>query len=160
MPIRAKGVKPIWVWIQPPTHVNFRNNNLRLQFGRALEKCATYFDRMHALKLVKHWESDNTSLFNKEDQKFTALGYQTYWMAVDKVVKYTDTLLLKKSHRVVKEKQDSQARPTESARSAHISHHHHLKRSFDHHRSSLHRDYIGGSDRYHWHRNSRPNRSR
>ena len=36
------------------------------------------------------------ALFNASDNKFTTKGFTAYWEAVDKVVKFADTLLLKK----------------------------------------------------------------
>ena len=48
---------------------------------------------MWSLKLKKIWDSDNSMLFLRDEKHFTATGLMTYWMAVDRTVKFWDTAL-------------------------------------------------------------------
>ena len=78
-----------------------------MNFGRALENEAEYHALTYALALKKGWDFNDTSLFNKEDKKFTSDGYISYWNAVDKTIWFCDTLLMKKEMRK-KEKQNKE----------------------------------------------------
>ena len=84
------------IWIKPPENTNFANNKLRRRFSAALDKCVTYHDHTYALELKKGLDKDDSSLYNKSDRRFTSAGYKSYWGAIDKTIKFADTLLLKK----------------------------------------------------------------
>ena len=84
------------VWIEAPTHCNFPDNNVREMFNRALGNSALYSENTWALRLKKIWDASDTSLFLQQQQRFTNEGYKTYWEAVDKTVRYADTILFKK----------------------------------------------------------------
>ena len=89
---------PTFVWIQPPTHIHLSHNQnrLRLSFGCTVEKEAAYHENTYALQLKKVWDCNDSTLFDKEDRHFTAKGHTNYWIAVDRAIKFADTLLLKK----------------------------------------------------------------
>ena len=47
--------------------------------------------------MVKHvWDPKNLNLYLKDNQRFTAEGYTAYWEAVDRTVRYFDSVLPKK----------------------------------------------------------------
>ena len=51
---------------------------------------------MYSLKLKTIRDTEDSSIFLSSEQRFTASGYCTYWEAVDKTIKYADTILMKK----------------------------------------------------------------
>ena len=69
---------------------------MRSKFNRALNTAASFHDNTHVLELKKGWDMRDSSLFLKEESRYTSTGLTTYWEAVDKTVKYTDTILFKK----------------------------------------------------------------
>ena len=87
---------PSVLWIEPPEHIHFKDNRLRGHFSEALARASSYYEGNYSLPLKKAWTFDDPLLFNKEDRRFTARGYATYWEAVNKAVRYADTLMLKK----------------------------------------------------------------
>ena len=133
LPIKSKRPKePMIIWVAPPYNVNFHDNILRQAFCKALERCAVSHDGTHTLQLKKIWNENETTLFLREDKKYTSRGYKTYWYTVDKAIKYANTLLLKKEERKRKPMPE-----TESDRSHHHFHNH---------------------DRFHWNREPRHDR--
>ena len=90
--------EPNFVWIMPPLHdlLRSKENRLRTLFGHALSSQATMHDNTYAFELKKIWDPSNRSYYNKEERSFTADGFIAYWQAVDKTVKYFETLVLKK----------------------------------------------------------------
>ena len=87
---------PQIVWIEAPVHSNFSNNTDRIEFNKSLNTAAQFYPKVHVLGLKKIWDPDNVNLYHKESRCFTADGYQYYWSAIDKTVKYADTILVKK----------------------------------------------------------------
>ena len=101
LPQKAKrAAEPVFIWIEPPLHDSIwsKENDLRSQFGRALASVASLHENTHALKLKKGWDESDRSLYNRDECRFTAAGLISYWKAVDKTMKYANTLLLKKWH--------------------------------------------------------------
>ena len=85
---------PHVLWINPPFHTNFPDNPQRAKFGKCLDRTATLYPNMWSLKLKKIWNSQDTSLYLKDAGHFTATGLMTYWMAIDRMVKFWDTALV------------------------------------------------------------------
>ena len=48
---------------------------------------------MWSLLLKKIWNSEDNSLYLRDSHRFAATGYMTYWMAVDRTIKFWDTAL-------------------------------------------------------------------
>ena len=98
LPLKAKKnpLEPRFLWIIPPQHINFPDNEARENFASSLENAVMYHTSSHALELKKIWDPEDPTLFIKTDKKYSAQGLTSYWNAVDKAVKYVDTLLLKK----------------------------------------------------------------
>ena len=57
---------------------------------------AKYHENITVLKLKKGWNPDDSTLYVREARCYTYEGLSTYWQAVDKTVKFCDTILLKK----------------------------------------------------------------
>ena len=97
LPFKAKKSDfPVFVWILAPTHDNFANNFERHKFNKCVENMAKFHERTFALHLKKVWDCTDTKLYIKESRRFTVLGYTVYWQAIDKTMKYCDTIKMKK----------------------------------------------------------------
>ena len=99
LPSKAKRAEyPTFVWIEPPQHTSFRDsqNTAREEFTAALRSEVSYHTNTFVLQLKKVWDYDDTSLYNRDDKKYTSKGLIDYWLSVDKAVKYCDTILMKK----------------------------------------------------------------
>ena len=95
----AKCLKSDWpqlLWIQVPSHHLFSNNNLHYKFNKALEEVAKLHSNMTTLMLKKVWDESNPDLYIPDHSCFSASGYTAYWEAVDRTVRYFDSVLLKK----------------------------------------------------------------
>ena len=100
LPKKASRDKyPSILWIEPPLHKNFADNDRRLKFGACLSKTCKMFPGFTALQMRKIWSYDDANLFLKEQARFTVEGYTNYWLAVDCVVKLWDTFLQVKEER-------------------------------------------------------------
>ena len=51
---------------------------------------------MDTLPLKKVWDEQDTSFYSADTQCFSASGYKAYWEAVNKTVRYFDSIVLKK----------------------------------------------------------------
>ena len=99
LPIKCKNnFQPQFVWIQPPLHdyIRMKENMLRKLFSKALNSVASLHNHTTCCELKKVWDPQDRSLYNRDERCFTSDGLIAYWQAVDKTVKYFDTLLLKK----------------------------------------------------------------
>ena len=95
-PKARKQGYPCFIWISPPQHKGFWNNELREQFAKSLEKMGNLHDNVEILQLKKVWDPENSSLFLGREGRFTPEGLRFYWEAVDKAVRYADTIYFKK----------------------------------------------------------------
>ena len=91
-----KPFTPQFIWIQPPIHDNFQNNTLCKLFSKALEDTAKLHANTMALMLKKIWDQHNLTLFTYETQHFTSDGYAAYGEAIDRMVRFFDSIMLKK----------------------------------------------------------------
>ena len=98
----TKSVKqgfPHILWIQAPLHQNFRNNNLHVKFNKCLSELIPLHSNISTLELKKVWDPNDGNLFLAESQRFTSEGLRAYWEAVDRTVRYCDSVLLKKQEK-------------------------------------------------------------
>ena len=89
---------PHVIWLAPPNHMYFseRNNECRAKYTMALSESITEYNNMSVLRLVKHWDKDNSNLFLEEQYRYTAIGLKTYWMSVDAAIRFWNIALYKK----------------------------------------------------------------
>ena len=89
---------PQFLWIQALLHDNFdsTNNALRFKFNRCLEEVCRMHSDCQSLHLKHVWDPKNGSFYLSDSQRFTSDGYAAYWEAVDRTVRYFDSVLLKK----------------------------------------------------------------
>ena len=105
LPTRAKrSTYPQILWIEAPHHENFLNNLARQRFNTALETVAQFHENTTVLKLKKIWDEHDSTLFSRLENRYTADGLKSFWDAVDKTIKYADTILLKKVEKPQKNK--------------------------------------------------------
>ena len=107
-----KAEYPHFLWILAPLHQNFANNEERKKFNRCVERMTAFHGNTSALYLKKVWDSNDTNLFVKESRRFTSVGYARYWEAIDKTVRYCDTIKLRNytKRKTGEEVQDTQSR--------------------------------------------------
>ena len=97
----AKAVKdnyPHILWIEPPLHKNFRNNDKCKKFVSSLDGVIKklYSSDMTIFQMRKIWDYEDSILFLANQQRFTVEGHTRYWQAIDHLVKLWDTFLSKK----------------------------------------------------------------
>ena len=95
----AKSIKqdyPHILWICPPEHENFTDNSCRFKFAKCLEEVSRLHPNVSCLTLKKVWDPRNGNLYLKESQRFTSDGLDAYWDAIDRTVRYCDSVVLKK----------------------------------------------------------------
>ena len=86
LPAKCIQDYPYILWIQAPFHDNFTDNSLRYKFNKCLTEAVNFHLNMSTLELKKVWDSKDSNLFIKENQRFTCDGYRSYWEAVDRTV--------------------------------------------------------------------------
>ena len=97
LPTKAvRTTQPYIIWIEPPVHVNFTNNEERQWFTEILRDTSKKYTNVLSLGLKKVWDPEDNSLYLYKESRFTAAGLNAYWEAVDRTVCYADTTLVKK----------------------------------------------------------------
>ena len=86
---------PQFLWIQLPSHVNFRDNDIRYKFNKCLEEVAKMHQNVTTLVLKKVWDRKDCQLY-LQSNKFSFDGYRACWEAVDKTVRCFHSVVLKK----------------------------------------------------------------
>ena len=112
LPNKAKkAAYPHFIWIEPPLNDNFNNNESRRKFNRALNTVTALHQNTSVLQLKKVWSEHDLQLYLQKEDRYTSSGLHSYWEAVDKAIKYADTLLMKKKQRNAKMSSATQAVP-------------------------------------------------
>ena len=89
---------PQIIWIEPPLHKNFTDNQERKKFIRAINDVSKFHENIDVLKLKKVWDTENNNLYHSYYRRFMNEGFSTYWRAIDATLKFADTILYKKKH--------------------------------------------------------------
>ena len=80
LPSRSKQEYfPQVLWMVPPQHKYFNNNEMRDLFANALESEIDKYPGMCALRLKKIWEENEGSLYLREQLRYTQEGNICYW---------------------------------------------------------------------------------
>ena len=82
------------LWITPPSHANFYNNQARALFARALEQGIKQYPEIACLSLKKVWNPKDNNFFLKHQSHFLPEDLSAYWLSVDAAVKFWDRTLL------------------------------------------------------------------
>ena len=91
-----KSSHPILIWIEAPLHNEFDNNSEHLKFNKCLQEKSLFRRNMVSLHLKKVWDPSNKNYYLGHSQRFTTAGMDAYWTAIDRTIKYSDTILYKK----------------------------------------------------------------
>ena len=76
--------------------ITLKDNSLHYRFNRCLDEVAKLHNNVHTLVLKEVWNPKDGSLFLQDSNRYTADGYKSYWEAVDRTVRYFDSVILKK----------------------------------------------------------------
>ena len=94
LPLKAKRKHyPELLWINPPFHSSFINNSQQNKFAKAMDTTAAVYADNWSLQLKRIWDTQGRELYLDQVHKFSAKGLMTYWMAVDRTIKFWDTAL-------------------------------------------------------------------
>ena len=91
--MKSKKFKyPTVLWIIPPSHMSFNDNDQRENLAYHIAKSALRFNEMRYIKL-KHWSENDPSLAARSTNgyRYTGKDLARYWHAVDKAVEYWDS---------------------------------------------------------------------
>ena len=97
LPLKSKKYNfPQIVWIEAPLHDGFFNNELRAEFNNCLKKVGALHNNVSVLELKKIWDQHDSSLYLEEAQRYTSIGFRTYWDAVDRTLRFCDTTIIRR----------------------------------------------------------------
>ena len=93
---------PHYLFIIPTKHKAYNNNVARTTFSSILsEAVQAVGSNFSSMQLKQLWDSQDGNLFLKNQQRFTAEGKQTFWQAVDRTIKFCDSILEKKRNKCI-----------------------------------------------------------
>ena len=103
----AKGKKADWpyfIWIVPCQHVNFRNSWAREIFTTALYKTAKGYPTIFVLELKQVWDPEDSNLVLYPERRITVSGLNAFWLAVDRTIRFANSLINRKEFAVLSER--------------------------------------------------------
>ena len=140
---------PSFMFIEAPYHENFHNNERREIFNEGLRTAGNLHDRVAVLELKKIWDNSNSNLYMKNERRYSAEGLRTYWEAVDKTIRFADTIQFKKmNQKSMKSNNDEQTSADTKSND-----HHKVKSKII--KISHRAQHSNSYDKYHWHRPSK-----
>ena len=84
---------PELLWINLPFHSAFTNNGQRNKFTKAMDTTVAIYADNWSLQLKRIWDTQGRDLYLDQAKCYSAKGLMTYWMAVDRTIKFWDTAL-------------------------------------------------------------------
>ena len=90
------------IWIHPPFHCYFKDNNLRHKFSKALDTMAAMYPNNWSLQLKKVWNTEDPNLYIRDAKRYTATGLMTYYLAIDRTVRFWNTNLNAKTRKIIR----------------------------------------------------------
>ena len=96
MPKSKKDGYPHILWILAPMHQNFLNNSERFKYNKAIESMCKLHSNVSCLELKKIWDPKDDGLYVSDQKRFTTEGFKKYWEAIDRTIRYCDSVILKK----------------------------------------------------------------
>ena len=104
LPKRCKKEQyPNFVWMAPPQHKNFENNNLRGKFTKSLKSTLGFQSKHMMLKLLKVWQYEDSSLVN--ENRYTSNGYRDFWLSLDSAIEFWSNNLAPKPKSAIQREQ-------------------------------------------------------
>ena len=87
---------PTFLWIAPPQHRNFRDNQLRQKMTTSI-KSAIGMQKSHTmLTMKKIWDYQDGSLYYHD--RFITEGFETFWKSIDSALNFWYTHLAQKNY--------------------------------------------------------------
>ena len=95
---------PHILWVIPTEHVNHtsKTKELRKKFAKTLVEVAKLHNELICLPLKQVWCKENTEFYAR-DQHFTEKGAKALWMAMDRTLKYADSIVEKNNDRPLRD---------------------------------------------------------
>ena len=104
IPTKAKKHDwPYFLWIVPTIHRHYFNLEEREKFNKCLTTVEALHDNVICLELEQLWNPTDRRIFLHDTQKFSSDGYNTFWKAVDKTLKFADTSVIRHSNKKMKD---------------------------------------------------------
>ena len=101
---------PKIVFIKPTANINYNNRYQRRLMANIMDKLAKRLE-FWALDLKQIWDIENTNIFIKEENRFTAEGIRIFWQAVDRTVLYCDKRINKEDETASDKFLDNPSKP-------------------------------------------------
>ena len=96
LPSKAKNdTWPHLLWIAPPAHRYFSHsaNSKREIFGNCLSTVVKMYSNMTLLRMIKVWDSEDTTSVLYDSSRYTAQGLTNYWLSVDSAIRFWDVAI-------------------------------------------------------------------
>ena len=94
---------PFFLWVKPTSHKFYDNKDLRDKFNKCLTTVETLHDNVLALNLEQIWDQNDRVMFQTATQKLSATGYNTYWKALDRTIRYADLNVIRYGNKKMKD---------------------------------------------------------
>ena len=87
---------PHFLWVLPTQHKNYSNNYWRGIFADCISTEAVKYGNVSALDLKQVWDFEDGSIYPCHSKRFSYKGYDIFWQAVDRTVRYGEMILDKR----------------------------------------------------------------
>ena len=94
---------PFFLWVKPTSHKFYDNKDLRDKFNKCLTTVETLHDNVLALNLEQIWDQNDRAMFQTATQKLSATGYNTFWKALDRTIRYADLNVIRYGNKKMKD---------------------------------------------------------
>ena len=94
----CKGRKPgypTFVWMSPPQHKTFNDNDIRAKIDKVLRNSINARKNHTMMRMKKYWDYNDLALV--KGKGFSSYGWDTFWMSIDSAVQFWDRHLAPKS---------------------------------------------------------------
>ena len=94
LPVKAKlEFFPHFIWITPPTHRGFTNNEEREIFAGVLDVQTSKYNSMCCLSFRKVWDHEEAAFYQFQQCRFSPEGLHAYWLSIDASIKFWNKTL-------------------------------------------------------------------
>ena len=105
----VKKENPTFIWIAPPQHMEFPDNEERVKFTGSLKRSLDIQPNHLMLQMKKIWHYEDR--FTYQMFSFTELGFTKYWASVDSALQFWEQHLAPKKKLQMKMKRKMEALP-------------------------------------------------
>ena len=86
---------PTFIWISPPQHKTFQDNDIRVKIDKVLRNSLNGRKDHTMMCMKKYWDFNDLSLFN--GNSYSNNGWETFWLSIDSAIQSWDRHLAPKS---------------------------------------------------------------